>query len=91
MSIVSEILSIYYPFIFIGLNAHLYKIGKDINPLCRRCLSGKEAVEHLLCECESVTMSRGRIFGQRFGELQQLSHAPHAFRRFATEIGLAGK
>ena len=37
-------------------------------------------------------MSRGRIFGQSIGELQQLSHVPvDLFRRFATEIGLAGK
>ena len=60
----------------LGLNCHLYKIGKDINPLCRRCLNGNETVEHLLCECESLTMSRARIFGQSFGELQQLSHVP---------------
>ena len=60
----------------LGLNGHLYKIGKDINPLCRRCLNSNETVEHLLCECESLTMSRGRIFGQSFGELQQLSHVP---------------
>ena len=53
---------------------HLYKIGKDINPLCRRCLSGNETVEHLLCEYESLTTSRGRILGQSFGVLQQLSH-----------------
>ena len=100
----------------IGLNGHLYKIGKDINPLCRRRLSGNETVEHLLCvtstptrpvdnvvittkglqdllcACESLTMSRGRIFGQSFGELQQLLHVPvDLFRRFATEIGLAEK
>ena len=53
----------------LGLNGHLYKIGKDINPLCRRCFSGNETVEHLLCECESLTMSRGHIFGQSLGEL----------------------
>ena len=55
---------------YLGLNGHLHKIGKDISPLCRRCLSGNETVEHLLCE--SLTMSQGRIFGQSFGELQQL-------------------
>ena len=59
----------------LGLNGHLHKIGKDINPLCR-CLNGNETVEHLLCECESLTVSRGCIFGQSFGELQQLSHVP---------------
>ena len=59
----------------LGLNGHLHKIGKDINPLCRRCLNGNETLEHL-CECESLTMSRGRTFGQSFGELQQLSHVP---------------
>ena len=76
----------------LGLNGRLYKIGKDINPLCRRCLSSNETVKHLLCECESLTLSRGRIFGQSFGELQQLSHVPvDLFRRFATEIGLARK
>ena len=46
----------------LGLNGDLYKIGKDINPLCRRCLNGN-------VECESLTMSQGRIFGQSFGEL----------------------
>ena len=76
----------------LSVDDHLYKIGKDINPLCRRCLYGNETVEHLLCECEFLTMSRGRIFGQSLGELQQLSHVPvDLFRRFATEIGLAGK
>jgi hypothetical protein len=76
----------------LGLNGHLYKIGKDINPLCRRRLSGNETVEHLLCECESLTLSRSLIFGQSFGELQQLSHVPvDLFRRFVTEIGLAEK
>ena len=53
---------------------------------------GNETVEHLLCECESLTMSRDRIFGQSFGELQQLSLVPvDLFRRFSPEIGLAGK
>jgi hypothetical protein len=76
----------------LGLNGHLYKTGKDINPLCRRCLDGNETVEHLLCECESLTISRSRIFGQSFGELQQLLHVPvDLFRRFVTEIGLVGK
>ena len=66
----------------------LFSINNLINPLCRRCLSGNETVEHLLCECESLTMSRSNIFGQSFGELQQLSHVPvDLFRRFATEIG----
>ena len=75
----------------LGLSGHLYKTGKDIYPLCR-CLNGNETVEHLPCECESLTMSRGCIFGQRFGELQQLSRVPlDVFRQFATEIGLAGK
>ena len=54
----------------LSLYGHLHKIGKDINPLCRRCLSGNEIVEHLLCECESLTMSGDRIFGRSFGELQ---------------------
>jgi hypothetical protein len=76
----------------LGLNDHLYKIRKDINPLCRRCLNDNETVEHLLRECESLTMSRGRIFRQSFGELQQLSHVPvDIFRQFASGIGLAGK
>ena len=76
----------------LSLNGHFYKIGKDINPLYRRCLSGNESVEHLLYECASLTMSRGRIFGQSFGELQQLSHVRvDLFWWFATETGLAGK
>ena len=76
----------------LGLSCYLYEIGKDINPLCRRCFSGNETVEHLLCECESLTLSQGHIFGQSFGELQQLSHVSvDLFRRFVTEIGLAGK
>ena len=55
-------------------------------------INGNETVEHLLCEYESLTISRSRIFGQSFGELQQLSHVPvDLFRRFTTEIGLAGK
>ena len=75
----------------LGLYGHFHKIGKDINPL-GRCLNGNETVEHLLCECESLTMSRGRNFGQSFGQLQQLSHVPvDLFRQFITEIGLAGK
>ena len=76
----------------LGLNGHLHKIGKDVNPLCRRCPNDNETVEHLLCECESPTMSRSRIFGKSSGELQQFSHVPvDLFRRFAIEIGLAGK
>jgi hypothetical protein len=78
----------------LGLHGHLHKIGKDLNPLCRRCLNDSETVEHLLCECECefLTMSMDRIFGQSSGELQQLSHVPvDLFRRFSTEIGLAGK
>jgi hypothetical protein len=58
----------------LGLNGHLYRIGKDINPLCRRCFNSNETFEHLLCEY--LTISLGRIFGQSFGELQQLSHVP---------------
>ena len=46
----------------LGLNGYLFKIGKDINPLCRRCLNGKETVEYLLCECESLTMSVATFF-----------------------------
>ena len=60
----------------LGLYGHLYRIRKDINPLCRRCLNGNETVEHLLCECEPLAVSQGRIFGKSFGELQQLSHVP---------------
>jgi hypothetical protein len=41
-----------------------HKIEKEINPLCKRCLNGKETVEHLLSECESLTMSQGCISGQ---------------------------
>ena len=48
----------------LGLNGHLYKIGKDINPLCSRCLNGNVTVEYLLCECEYLTMSRGKSFGE---------------------------
>ena len=76
----------------LGLSCYLYEIGKDINPLCRRCLNGNKTVEHLLCECKSLTISWSRIFGQSFGDLQLLSHVPlDLFRRFATEIGLPGK
>ena len=43
---------------YLGLNGHLYKIGRDINPLCRRCLNGDVIVEHLLhvnpCQCHGV-------------------------------------
>ena len=46
----------------LGLNDHLYKTKKDINLLCRKCLSGNETVEHLLCKCKSLTMSQGRNF-----------------------------
>ena len=60
----------------LGLYGHLHRIGKDINPLCRRYLNSNETAEYLLCECESLTMSRGRIFGQSIRELQQLSHVP---------------
>ena len=74
-----------------GPYGHLPRIGKDINPLCRSFLNGKGTVEHVLCEREPLTISRGRIFWQSFGELQ-LSHVPvDLFGRFATEIGLAGK
>ena len=45
----------------LGLYGHLHKIGKDINLLYRNCLNGNETVEHLLCECESLTISRGRF------------------------------
>ena len=56
------ILKIYWLYtIEVGLNGHLYKIEKDKNPLCRRCVNGNETVEHLLCECESLKMPRGRI------------------------------
>jgi hypothetical protein len=76
----------------LGLNGHLRRIGKDINPLCRSCLNSNETVEHLLCERESLTILWGHIFGQSFGELQQLPHIPvDLFRQFATEIGLVGK
>ena len=76
----------------LNLNGHLHKIGNDVNSLCRRCLSGNETVEHLLCECESLTISRGRIIGQSFGELKHLSPVPvDLFRLFVTEIGLARK
>ena len=56
------------------LHGHLHKIGKDLNLLCRRCLNGSETVEHLLYEL--LIISQGRIFGQSFGEHQQLSHVP---------------
>ena len=76
----------------LGRYGPLHRIGKDINHLCRMCLNAYETVEHLLCECETLAISRGHIFGQSFGELQLLSHVPvNLFRRFATEIGLAGK
>ena len=61
-------------------------IGKDIYPLCRRCLNGNETVEHLLCECEPLAISWSCIFEQSFGELQQLSHVPvDLFRQFGQQ------
>ena len=42
----------------LDLNGHLHKIGKYINPFCRRSLNGNETVEHLLCKCEFLTLSR---------------------------------
>jgi Ribonuclease HI len=60
----------------LGLYGHLYKIGKDVNPFCRRCFNSNETLEHLLCECVSLKMSRGYIVGQSFGELQQISRVP---------------
>ena len=76
----------------LGLYGYLHRIRKYINPLCGRGLNGNETVEHLLCECESLAISRSHIFGQSFRELQQLSNVPvDLFRRFVTEIGLAGK
>ena len=76
---------------YITISCVLSTWKKDINLLCRRCINSNETVEHLLCECESLTTSQGRIFGQSFGEVQQLSHVPvDLFRRFATEIGLVG-
>ena len=70
----------------LGLYGHLYRIGKDTNPLCRRCLNDNETIEHLLSERESLTISRGHIFGQSLRELQQLSHVyfdglPHKLKR----------
>ena len=50
----------------LGLYGHLHETGKGLNPLCRRCLNGNETIEHLLCECESLTMSWGHIFRQSF-------------------------
>ena len=38
-------------------HCHLHRIGKDINPLCRRCLNANETVEHLLCECETLAIA----------------------------------
>jgi len=76
----------------LGVNGHLDNIGKDINPLCRRCLISNETVEHLLCECESLIISRGHIFGHSFGELQQLLLVPvNLFQRFSIKIGVARK
>ena len=40
----------------LGLYGHLNKIEKGINPLCRSWLNGNKTVEHLLCECESLTI-----------------------------------
>ena len=60
----------------LGLYGHLHRIGKDINPLCRRSLNGNETVQHLLCERKSLIIPQGRSFGQSFGELQKLSHVP---------------
>ena len=57
----------------LGLYGHLHKIEKDINPLCRRCLNGNKTVEHLLCECESLTMS-GVTFLDKFLESFNNSH-----------------
>ena len=50
----------------LGLYGHLHRIGKDINPLCRRCLNSIGNVETLLCECEYLTISRGHIFWTKF-------------------------
>ena len=70
----------------LDLLGHLHKIGKDLNRLCRRCLNSNETVEHLVCECESLIISRGCIFGQSFGELRQLSYVPmDLFLWFATK------
>ena len=68
-----------------GLNGHLDKFGKDI-------ILYAEGVWTAMKLLNTLTMSRGRIFWQSFGELQQLSHVPvDLFRRFATEIGLTWK
>ena len=57
----------------LGLNGHLYKIGR-MQMLYRGVSTAIKTVEHLLCECESLTMSWGRIFGQSFGPISTVCH-----------------
>ncbi|QQP37642.1 Uncharacterized protein FKW44_017982 [Caligus rogercresseyi] len=41
----------------IGLNGHLYKLGKAIRPTCRLCNEDDETPHHLIFDCP-VTMEK---------------------------------
>ena len=45
--------------LLLDLHGDLHKIGKDLNPLCRRCLNSNETVDHL---CESLIISQVAFF-----------------------------
>ena len=45
-------------------NKHMKQLGLVDSNRCRRCSEIAKTAEHLLCECESLTYKRYRIFGE---------------------------
>ena len=74
----------------LGLNGYLRKIGKTYILYAEGVSTAMKLLN--TCYVKLWQISRGHTFGQSSGEPRQLSNVPvDLFRRFATEIGQAGK
>lgn len=67
----------------IGLNGHLFRIGKSLTPECPHCDGETETVAHFIMKCKGYERERRGLqkWGRRAETIAELLTTPSAFKR----------
>ena len=71
------------------LRRHLYVLGLQDSPLCRKCGVMEETSAHILCDCEALASLRHAYLGSSFLEPKDIqSISLGAILSFSNALGL---